>query len=119
MNHTEFTKVMYPDDRHREFLRRAMTLGPEIGKDESNNRISNMITRNEQRNSHKSTANADERECLARIREKGKSKSNEVYTSEDIENLRKHWYEDYEDLLQGVPDHMPPWRVVNHENPLD
>ncbi len=28
----EFTKVMYPDDRHREFLRRAMTLGPEIGK---------------------------------------------------------------------------------------
>ncbi|PBK81854.1 hypothetical protein ARMGADRAFT_1039054 [Armillaria gallica] len=28
---------------------------------------------------------------------------------------RIHWYNEYEELLQGVPEGMPPWRVVNHE----
>ncbi|KAK0211841.1 hypothetical protein IW262DRAFT_1233706, partial [Armillaria fumosa] len=37
---------------------------------------------------------------------------------DDIERLRQHWYEEYEELLQGVPEGMPPWRIVNHEIPL-
>ncbi len=36
----------------------------------------------------------------------------------DLEALRQHWYDDYEELLQGVPSCMLPWRVVNHEIPL-
>ncbi|KAK0207826.1 hypothetical protein IW262DRAFT_1302486 [Armillaria fumosa] len=37
---------------------------------------------------------------------------------DDIEHLHQHWYNDYEELLQGVPKGMPPWRVMNHEIPL-
>ncbi|PBK97567.1 hypothetical protein ARMGADRAFT_922202, partial [Armillaria gallica] len=37
---------------------------------------------------------------------------------EHIPSLRQEWYDEFEDLLQGVPEQMPPFREVNHEIPL-
>jgi hypothetical protein len=34
---------------------------------------------------------------------------------EDIPRLRQQWYEKYKDIIQGVPEKLPPWREVNHE----
>ncbi|PBK90133.1 hypothetical protein ARMGADRAFT_873637, partial [Armillaria gallica] len=44
---------------------------------------------------------------------RGKEKAE--YTEEDILELRQCWHDDYEELLQGVPESMPPFREVNHE----
>lgn len=40
------------------------------------------------------------------------------YSENDIPGLRQQWHDEYEDLLQGVPERMPPFHDVNHEIPL-
>ncbi|KAK0214973.1 hypothetical protein IW262DRAFT_1239611, partial [Armillaria fumosa] len=47
--------------------------------------------------------------------DKGKQKDTNLDADDDIECLWQHWYEEYEELLQGVLEGMPPWRIVNHE----
>ncbi|PBK91187.1 hypothetical protein ARMGADRAFT_856439, partial [Armillaria gallica] len=44
---------------------------------------------------------------------KGKGKMK--YTDEDIPSLRQGWYDEFESLLQGVPEKMPPFCEVNHK----
>jgi hypothetical protein len=34
---------------------------------------------------------------------------------EDLDNLRQGWHNKYQDILQGVPEGLPPLRAVNHE----
>ncbi|PBK92972.1 hypothetical protein ARMGADRAFT_1030433 [Armillaria gallica] len=114
----EFTRRLYPDTRHREFIRRSMVVEPNEGKDDFENRISKMIESNERRNTRKITRDSSATDRAACTREKGKQKASEEDTEEDIERLRQHWYEEYEELLQGVPSKMPPWQAVNHEIPL-
>lgn len=41
-----------------------------------------------------------------------------MYSDEDVNSLRAQWFEKYKDILQGVPDKLPPLREVNHEIPL-
>ncbi len=55
---------------------------------------------------------------MAHVQEQGKQKASEEYTEEDLDQLRQHWYEEYEELLQGVPNWMTPWWAINHEIPL-
>jgi len=33
----------------------------------------------------------------------------------DMTNLRQGWHERYQDILEGVPEELPPLRTVNHE----
>ncbi len=40
------------------------------------------------------------------------------YSEDDIPELKQRWYDKYKDLLQGVPETMPPFRTVNHKIPL-
>lgn len=41
------------------------------------------------------------------------------YSDADIPTLRERWYREYEDMMSGVPERMPPQREVNHEINLD
>ncbi|KIY68288.1 hypothetical protein CYLTODRAFT_443477 [Cylindrobasidium torrendii FP15055 ss-10] len=36
-------------------------------------------------------------------------------TEADIPRLRERWYTEFEDMMSGVPENMPPEREVNHE----
>lgn len=109
----EFTGTMYPDDQQREFLRRAMVIEPS----ESDHRLNAMITMNEKWNHRKPNTGMSVPQPSPRL-DNGKQRATDPYTVDDIDRLRQHWYDDYEDLLQGVPKGMPPWRIVNHEIPL-
>ncbi|KIK49944.1 hypothetical protein GYMLUDRAFT_119642, partial [Collybiopsis luxurians FD-317 M1] len=40
------------------------------------------------------------------------------YTEEDIPRLRKKWINSCKDIMNGVPEKMPPFREVNHSIPL-
>lgn len=111
----EFTAAMYPDTRRCEFLRSTMTIIPDYaGEPEA--RIASMASHNELRNNQKFDP------CLSESSpkklDKGKQRAAVSPTDEEIDRLCQHWYTDYEDLLQGVPEGMPPWRVVNHEIPI-
>ncbi len=46
------------------------------------------------------------------------SKERAKYSESNIPELWQHWYDEYEDLLQGVPEWMPLFCSVNHEIPL-
>ncbi|KAK0228073.1 hypothetical protein IW262DRAFT_1455273 [Armillaria fumosa] len=106
----EFKNNMYPDVQRREFLRSTIVIHPETDE-----HIATMLAANESRN-HRAIHCSDP--ITLRVN-KGKQKMTEAHNDDDIEWLRQHWYKDYEELLQGVPEGMPPWRVVNHEIPLD
>ncbi|KAK0245360.1 hypothetical protein EDD85DRAFT_783286 [Armillaria nabsnona] len=56
----------------------------------------------------------------AHIPKANKSKGwvTEQYILDNIDHLHQHWHNDYQELLQGVPKGMLPWRIVNHEIPL-
>jgi hypothetical protein len=45
---------------------------------------------------------------------KGKEKVTEQ-EEEDLANLRQGWHNRYQDIMQGVPNKLPPLRAVNHE----
>jgi len=45
---------------------------------------------------------------------KGKEKATS-YTEEDIPKLKQQWHDQYQDILQGTPEELPPLREVNHE----
>ena len=45
---------------------------------------------------------------------KGKERMKEP-SEEEMTNLRQGWYDKYQDILQGVPEELPPLREVNHE----
>jgi hypothetical protein len=44
-------------------------------------------------------------------KDKGKAR----LTEEDIPQLRERWKEEYQDIVNGVPEERSPFRVVNHE----
>ena len=39
-------------------------------------------------------------------------------TTAEIPRLRQHWLDEFADILGGVPDKLPPLRVINHTIPL-
>ena len=45
---------------------------------------------------------------------KGKEKAM-AYTEDDIPSLTQQWCDNYQDILQGTPEELPPLREVNHE----
>jgi FtsZ-binding cell division protein ZapB len=45
---------------------------------------------------------------------KGKRRASE-HTEEELANLRQGWHDRYQEILQGVPEELPPLRAVNHE----
>ena len=45
---------------------------------------------------------------------KGKEKA-VVLTEEDIPQLTQRWHDEYQDILQGTKEELPPLREVNHE----
>ena len=44
---------------------------------------------------------------------KGKEKAT-GYTKDNIPRLREQWHDNYQDILQGTPEELPPLREVNH-----
>jgi hypothetical protein len=44
---------------------------------------------------------------------KGKAKA--IPTEEDIPQLREHWRNEYDDIVNGTPSKLPPFREINHE----
>ncbi len=104
----EFTSEWYPCKNDRQRLRDTMSIAPDWGTTESI-RMAAMIEQNESRNHRKPRKVGRDR--------KGKQRKME-YTEDDIPELKQAWYDEYEDLLQGVPETMPPFRAVNHEIPL-
>jgi hypothetical protein len=45
---------------------------------------------------------------------KGKAKANGP-SEEELANLRQGWHDEFQSILQGVPEELPPLRAVNHE----
>ena len=45
---------------------------------------------------------------------KGKEKAT-MYTEDDIPRLTQQWCDNYQDILQGTPEELPPLQEVNHE----
>ena len=45
---------------------------------------------------------------------KGKAKASGP-SEEQLTNLRQGWYDEFHEILQGVPETLPPLRAVNHE----
>jgi 1,2-phenylacetyl-CoA epoxidase catalytic subunit len=45
---------------------------------------------------------------------KGKERATKI-DEEELANLRQGWHDKYQDILQGVPEELPPLRAVNHE----
>ena len=45
---------------------------------------------------------------------KGKERATEP-GGDELANLRQGWHDKYKDILQGVPETLPPLRTVNHE----
>lgn len=112
----EFTGTMYPDERRREYLRNTMVVDPP-SKSDSDAHLNAMIAANERQNHWKLEPMTSVPRGPPKL-DKGKQRATEPYTADDIDHLRQHWYDDYKELLQGVPEGMPPWRVVNHKIPL-
>ncbi len=77
-----------------------------------------MVMNNEQHNHHNDTTTVGDHMNQAKWIDKGKAKETGARQPKDIPSLRQHWYDEYEELLQGVSDAMPPYWVVNHEIPL-
>lgn len=77
-----------------------------------------MVTANEQRNHCDKTPTKKECTTPRSHQDKEKAKDSGTIEPSDRKALRQHWYEEYEELLQGVPDTMPSYQVVNHEIPL-
>ncbi len=77
-----------------------------------------MVMKNERRNHRDETLEPLARDSSTNWKGKGKAKEDDNLHPEDIPRLRQQWYDEYEELLQGVPDTMPPYRMVNHEIPL-
>jgi hypothetical protein len=49
-----------------------------------------------------------------RIKRPGKLEEGPL-TEADIPRLRQQMYEEFKDILQGIPEELPPLREVNHE----
>lgn len=88
-----------------------MVIEPEIGSDTTTEHIAKMCEQNEKRNIQKRVSQAQKPKLRA-----GKEK--ESLCEEDILKLHQGWHDKFKDLLQGVPEKMPPFRIVNHEIPL-
>ena len=54
---------------------------------------------------------------MPKTKEKGTDKAPRPKKEEkdDLDNLREGWHDKYKDILQGVPEEIPPLRMVNHE----
>lgn len=111
----EFTRAHYPDSRHRHKLVRNMCIEPELGVDRTIAQLAKMQEDNECQNVCWTNTQVDKQIVLPRPR---KGKERMEYTEEDIPALHQGWYDEFEDLLQGVPEEMPPFRDVNHKIPL-
>ncbi|PBL04565.1 hypothetical protein ARMGADRAFT_1071014 [Armillaria gallica] len=113
----EFTETMFPNEWQREYILYTMSMD---GKptDEAGVRIAQMVINNEWRNHHDDTTTMGDQTNWAKRIDKGKAKETGACQPEDIPSLRQHWYDEYEELLQGVPDAMPPYQMVNHKIPL-
>lgn len=101
----EFTRTHYPDKDHWQSIQDGMSIALDWGTNESI-RLVTMIECNEGRNHRK--ARKLERDC------EGKQ-WRQWYSEDDIHDLKQAWYDEYKDLLQGVPKTMPPFQTVNHE----
>ncbi|SJL16374.1 uncharacterized protein ARMOST_19896 [Armillaria ostoyae] len=106
----EFTRERYPSRRYCDHLKKKIKVGSEFGSDEVMARMEHMHEENECRNNRRAP------KMEAPRPRKGKEKA--AYVESDIPDLRQHWHDEYEDLLQGVPESMPPFHEVNHEIPL-
>ncbi len=89
-----------------------MVLEPEISLDTTMEHIAKMCEHNERWNiqAHGATPTKKTKPRAGKERE--------ILQEEDIPRLCQGWHDEFEDLLQGVPEEMPPFRVVNHEIPL-
>ncbi|THU81536.1 hypothetical protein K435DRAFT_693361, partial [Dendrothele bispora CBS 962.96] len=47
-----------------------------------------------------------------------RSSKRKAPTEEDIPALKERWLAEYSDIMDGVPEQIPPWRVINHTIPL-
>ncbi|PBK70531.1 hypothetical protein ARMSODRAFT_1018059 [Armillaria solidipes] len=104
----EFTRSRYPNMDDRQTIADELSIAPDWGTAESI-WMAAMIDRNEGRNHRKPRKPEKDR--------KGKQRRT-GYCEDDIPRLKQAWYDEYEELLQGVPETMPPFRIVNHEIPL-
>ncbi len=107
----KFTRARYLSKKHCDYLHRKIIVGSELGSDDVAERLAQMRNMNKHRNHH-----AKQTKQLPRMVRKGKEKA--VYHDGDIPELWQHWHDEYKDLLQGVPESMPPFREVDHEIPL-
>lgn len=116
----EFTRERYPNEKHREFLRRTLDITPELGgTDESILKIDNLrLKYNQPRGTANRTPKAARKTPPDGKTWTGKRRAaTNGLTEADIPRLRAQWFEDYADMVQGVPECMPPFREVNHEIP--
>ncbi|KAK0445661.1 uncharacterized protein EV420DRAFT_1648377 [Desarmillaria tabescens] len=95
----EFTRTRYPNESERCSIQDGLSIAPDWGTAEST-RIAAMIEKNEDRNHRKPKKPDKDR--------KGKHRQT-VFLEDDIPALKQAWYEEYEELLQGVPETMLPF----------
>jgi hypothetical protein len=48
----------------------------------------------------------------------GKAKAESCLSKEDLPHLREEWKQSCQDILNGVPDKVPPLWEINHHIPL-
>ncbi|PBK86003.1 hypothetical protein ARMGADRAFT_1035975 [Armillaria gallica] len=108
---------MYPNKRQMEYIHHTMSVDGKL-TDEAGVQIAQMVINNEQHNHHDDTTTVGDQMNWATWIDKGKAKETGTHQPKDIPSPRQHWYDEYKELLQGVPDAMPPYRMVNHEIPL-
>lgn len=98
----EFTRSRYPNRATRETLKQRVRVEPEIGSDETLDRLAKMQELNENCNHRWETDHRPEPKPW-------KGKGRMPYSEDDIPSLRQGWYDEFESLLQGVPEEMPPF----------
>ncbi|PBK97563.1 hypothetical protein ARMGADRAFT_1027055 [Armillaria gallica] len=109
----KFTRLWYPDRDKWLQLMQNMRIHANDDSDDTMERLAKMKEHNERRNTHPVMIPEPEPPP-----KKWASKEWATYIMDDVPELRQQWYEQYEDLLHGVPEEMLPFWEVNHEIPL-
>jgi hypothetical protein len=97
----------YPAGTHAKYLRKQSSVHIRTGKEDHEKGFPNLRVQFEtkKKNTPVSTKSHDV---------KWKSKAQED-PEDEYAHLQEHWQHDYDDIMNGTKEELPPWQEVNHE----
>ena len=109
-----FTSYDQMENKTLDQLRRHASVYLNPGQEDADNDFKKLKARFNEPGHEKATRRMKEEQHTRRQKGKGKAEDHGLI-EEDFPRLREQWYDEFEDILGGTKDELPPWREVNHE----